>query len=133
VEFKSLYCGTCLAFTPEWDAVVRQLGGHTEWYKNTLNFAVVIVEHEAGLELAQQEGALDSGVPAVMLYDPSNIKHRIVVSTGEVVPAAELRSKIEEALHELDREQEGVRRQATEVKTPMLRRPVAASVARLAG
>ena len=112
IEFKSLYCGTCQAFDPEFQAVVRQLGGRLAWWENHFNFGVVILEHDAGLELAEQEGALRAGVPAVYIYDPASMRaghnRRVEVSIGEVVPATKLRSLIVEASHQLERDQEGV-------------------------
>ena len=65
VEFKSELCGTCQQFAPS-SQVVRQ------WYRNQLNFGVVIIEHKAGMELAKKRGALEAGVPAMFCYDPSS-------------------------------------------------------------
>ena len=110
VEFKSELCGTCQQFAPEFAEVVRQLGGRRSWYRNQLNFGVVIIEHEAGMELAKEQGALEAGVPAVFCYDPSSegLRRRVVVTTEEVVPAKRLKSLVLEAAHELQRGVEGV-------------------------
>eukprot|EP01047_Picozoa_sp_COSAG01_P055914 COSAG01_NODE_6280_length_3755_cov_33.946663_2_plen_193_part_00 len=113
VEYKSLYCGTCIAFEPEFKAVVRALGGHEAWWKNHLNFAQVILEHDAGLQLAESEGALGKGVPAIFVYDAAamsrGVTRRVEVSAGQIVVASRLRGMIMEAVHQLEREEEGVR------------------------
>lgn len=110
VEYKSDLCTTCQEFEPEYRAVVAKLRGPR------LSFASCVIDEEDGMELAVQEGALDEGVPAVYVYEYSRgaghhhpLQRRTVVTTGVVVPRGDLERMILEAVHEVDRDDEGVR------------------------
>ena len=48
-------------------AVVRKMDGYKSWVRNHLDFARVTIDYDAGMALAEREGALGEGIPAVFL------------------------------------------------------------------
>lgn len=62
VEFYSEMCGSCKAFSPVYAGAAKQLGGR-------LHFGKVNIDGAAGMGLAQRVGALDHGIPCVLLFD----------------------------------------------------------------
>jgi len=62
IEYFSSKCGSCNQFSPTWDKLVgRQQTGH-------LKFGRVQIDTAEGMQLAQRQGIMSRGIPAVQLH-----------------------------------------------------------------
>ena len=62
VEYMSSRCGTCREMAPVWQAFFVK-------HMREVKVGQVSIDHEDGMELAEDQGVLEAGVPSVWAYD----------------------------------------------------------------
>lgn len=83
VEFYSAMCGGCQEFAPTWDRIAKAFDDSSNG--GALMSGKVNIDDNAGLQLAEELGVLDDGVPHVRLFkSKGDKKGTIIVKSKEI-------------------------------------------------
>ena len=91
LEYYSEMCGTCQEFYETWNSLTKSFEG--------VKFGRVNIDDKKGMELAKQEKALESAIPAVRLIYGKNKYFNIMIGTEEPLPNVnELKRRIKKEI-----------------------------------
>merc|ERR1719231_1407984 len=98
VEFYHPMCGTCTTFTP----IYKELGN---MMKKSMKVEAVSIEDKDGEKFAEESGALEEGIPHVVLFHKKGDKKgtSIMVNEDPLPTAKKMKAKIEKILGKKDK------------------------------
>ena len=98
VKFHSKMCGTCQEFKPEWDKLTDSVEG--------LHWAELNVDEKANVPVAMNLGVLNEGIPNIKVFNLAS-EPSPLMSSGEVIPAAQLAPTLEQLVAGRQRDSSG--------------------------
>jgi thioredoxin-like negative regulator of GroEL len=99
VEIGSKFCGSCKQFSPVWKKLARA-------FKGRVNTGAVVVDEPKGMALATTLGALQKGIPAVMLFSKAGANGEILMA-GEHKTKKELKHLVSARIADLPKDSNG--------------------------
>lgn len=98
LEFFSSMCGSCTEFAPTWAALEKKM--------TAVMTAKVNIDDKAGMELAQQLGVLEEGLPNIRLFSGGNEKGESILA-GESITTKQLWGKLKHGVSALSKADDG--------------------------
>lgn len=91
IEYYSKMCGSCKEFEPTWESLSEELK-----LSSKVKVGRCSIDDRQGMKLAQEQGILDRGIPAVQIVHGAQKSD--ILMAGKIIPRHQLKTKIEASL-----------------------------------
>ena len=100
VEIGSKMCGSCKQFEPTWQEVKERM--------KRINTGQVNIDEPNGMKIAQKLGALEKGIPHVMLFHLGGVSKGKTLLAGEIKAAKFIQTAVRDMLTEHHIDEDGI-------------------------